>query len=61
MSEYKKFYNEFWKEWFEREEKLESEHMCMHNHSKPHQWKLLGSIERETSKQICEKCLEIRD
>jgi len=56
-----RFVRTFWKEWYEREKKLESEHMCMHNHSDAHQWQPLGSSEKGTSKQICKKCLEIRD
>ena len=61
MGEHKEFVRAFWKEWFEREEKLDSEHMCMHNHSEPHQWKLLRSIEKRVSIQVCMKCLTIKE
>ena len=39
--EFKRFIEQFWKDWFEREKKLKSEQMCMHNHSDEHKWKAL--------------------
>jgi|TARA_Y100000310_G_C20392523_1_gene673501 hypothetical protein len=59
--EYKRFIEQFWKDWFEREKKLKSEQMCMHNHSDEHKWKTLKETEKPTSTEICENCLVIRE
>ena len=59
MSEYKKFYNEFWKEWYERELNASSD-TCMHNHSSGvHEYLMRTRSKDATLVYICKHCLEI--